>query len=220
MTTTTYGNELGWIGMMLVHESCRRQGLATRLMQQSIQYLDERVSCIRLDATPAGRAVYRQLGFEDEWNFQRWLRPASHIAAVDVTADTGITSEQQLDPALDLEAFGVDRSAWLMQLAAVSRVVRSPSGFGMLRPGRLADYLGPVVARDEQAGERLVRELVNSAPARAIIWDVPRVNQHAEPLARRLGFAPIRELTRMVYGHPSPAGNPELQFAIAGLETG
>src|SRR4051812_295102 len=41
-TTTTYGNELAWIGMVLVDPEQRRQGIATQLMKVALEYLKAR----------------------------------------------------------------------------------------------------------------------------------------------------------------------------------
>ena len=61
----------GWISMVLVTGEYRRQGLATRLMQRCIDDLRSPGCVPVLDATPAGREVYRALGFEDTWSFHR-----------------------------------------------------------------------------------------------------------------------------------------------------
>ncbi len=39
VTTTAYGTDLGWIGMMLVHADYRRRGIASALIQTSLEYL-------------------------------------------------------------------------------------------------------------------------------------------------------------------------------------
>src|SRR5882724_11666216 len=39
VTTTTYGEALAWIGMMLVHAEHQRRGIGTRLMRQALEYL-------------------------------------------------------------------------------------------------------------------------------------------------------------------------------------
>src|SRR6266852_4773742 len=55
VTTTTYGQALAWIGMMLVHPEHQRRGIGTRLMRQALEYLQGRgVKSVKLDATPAG----------------------------------------------------------------------------------------------------------------------------------------------------------------------
>ncbi|MEM7011507.1 MAG: GNAT family N-acetyltransferase, partial [Verrucomicrobiota bacterium] len=38
-TTICYGDVLGWIGMILVHPEFRRRGIATSLMERSIEHL-------------------------------------------------------------------------------------------------------------------------------------------------------------------------------------
>jgi len=73
VTTTSYGEDLAWIGMLLVHPDYRRRGIATALMERALEHLrSRRIRCIKLDATPEGRPVYERLGFRDEWTMQRW----------------------------------------------------------------------------------------------------------------------------------------------------
>jgi len=40
-TTTTYGDELAWVGMVLVDPQHRRQGIAAKLMSVALDYLPE-----------------------------------------------------------------------------------------------------------------------------------------------------------------------------------
>src|SRR5689334_22523272 len=54
-TAITYGDELAWIGMVLVDPEYRRRRIATRLMQAALDYLSGRVALVKLDATPDGR---------------------------------------------------------------------------------------------------------------------------------------------------------------------
>lgn len=225
VTTTTYGQDLGWIGMMLVHPSYRRRGVASALMSQSLEYLRERVHCIKLDATPEGRLVYEQLGFEVEWDFFRWIRDSAAASsltepdALPVPSHSWVPAEIERVMQLDQIALGVNRSKLLKELGAASRVVTAEDGFGMTRLGRLAGYLGPVIARNGRFAESLLTELINPIPGQ-IFWDVPGPNQLASEIARRLSFRPERKLTRMRLGRMAVEPVVELQFAIAGPETG
>src|SRR5262249_44841777 len=82
VTTTVYGTELAWIGMMLVHPEHRRIGIATQLMNRALEYLKERqMRCVKLDATPAGQPVYEKLGFVSEWRLQRWQRVGDCVSS-------------------------------------------------------------------------------------------------------------------------------------------
>ena len=52
-TTTVYGRELAWVGMVLVDPEFRRRGIATALVRAALEGLDAAaVSTVKLDATP------------------------------------------------------------------------------------------------------------------------------------------------------------------------
>ena len=58
-----------WISMVLVLPEHRRKG--THLLRVALADLRNRALTPILDATPAGREVYRQEGFRDTWTFKR-----------------------------------------------------------------------------------------------------------------------------------------------------
>lgn len=218
VTTTCYGSELGWIGMMLVDPDYRRRGIATALMQHSLSYLRRAgVSWVQLDATPQGRPLYERLGFQLQWEFHRWQRHAEaegeaplQPPRVQSSSRTGLDQHAGLDHV----AFGANRSRWLQRLAEDSRVLSTPDGFAMIRPGRLATYLGPVTAQNAEAAEAMIRRLIE--PVRGpIFWDVPECNAEAQQLAQRLDFQPLRPLLRMAIGEPATQPAINLQFALA-----
>ena len=215
VSTTSYGTQLAWIGMMLVLPEYRRRGIARRLMQTSIDYLLGRgVTCIKLDATPLGQPLYEQLGFHAEWGFQRWEREGNEVAQF---PPDGFLSSDLL--AMDEAAFGTDRSRWLASVAAGCRVFTMASGFAMLRPGSVATYLGPIVAMDESAVEPMVAEMLTTVTGR-VFWDIPTGNTVSENLATQHDFQPVRQLLRMWSGDANVVGRPDLQFALLDPTTG
>ena len=221
VTTTRYGRELGWIGMMLVDEAYRRRGVATSLMQHSLNYLrSQHVECVKLDATPTGERVYQKLGFQKEWSFHRWMR-APRKNGCETTKNIGSTVA--LPPSvlqLDATSFGVDRSVYLRHLCEDSVVtVQEDCGFGMLRPGFLASYLGPVCATTPRVAKSIIDELIDRS-TNTIYWDIPGPNTHAEQLADKLGFVPVRILTRMTRGSMATTHDVSLQYALADPATG
>jgi hypothetical protein len=120
----------------------------------------------------------------------------------------------------------VDVSAHLLRsLANDSRRVLvherdgSILGFVMLRDGAHADYLGPMAARPGK-DELLARSLLSGQGGRPIFWDIPDLNQPASDLARRLGFAFLRPLTRMFLDTNLIPSDPFGQWAIADPATG
>ncbi len=226
-TTTLYGPDLAWIGMVLVHPDFRRRGIGSALLQHCIQYLRGRsVRCIKLDATPAGKMVYDGLGFHDEWTLRRWEgRPAT------IEPESGLRLWQASDAdridLLDRKAFGASRRKLLGALASQSHtslVAESAlggiEGFGFARAGSRAVYLGPVVAANPEKGLRLVSALLAHHPGQKVFWDIPDDNKAAVTWAQQHGLTEQRPLIRMFLGENASPGDPRLQFALAGPEVG
>jgi hypothetical protein len=69
-------------------------------------------------------------------------------------------------------------------------------------------------------GELLARSLLSGQGGRPIFWDIPDLNQPASDLARRLGFAFLRPLTRMFLDTNLIPSDPFGQWAIADPATG
>lgn len=215
VSTTSYGTMLAWIGMMLVLPEYRRRGIARRLMESSIDYLQGRgVSCIKLDATPLGQPLYEQLGFHAEWEFQRWEREGDKVSSFSFE---GALSAELLE--LDEAAFGADRSKWLTSVGDGCRIFTTESAFGMLRPGSVATYLGPIVAKSQAAVEPMVVEMLGMVTGR-VFWDIPTGNSVSEELATQHGFQPVRQLLRMWSGEANVVGRPDLQYALLDPTTG
>ncbi len=231
-TTTVHSDELAWIGMMLVHPDCRRRGVGQALLERCLHSLRERrIRCIKLDATPLGQPLYEKFGFQVEWSLARWEGPAPRVPSAPQTDRVLLRPWSASDfnalIALDEEAFGVSRGRVLWPLAQASHralVHQSPrgeiTGFGMIRAGSRAAYLGPVVANSPAIATALVSALLADAPAERVYWDVPDQNTGAVALAQQLGFNPQRPLVRMFVGDNSHPGDPQRQFALAGPEVG
>jgi len=213
-----YGS-FAWISMVLVHSAHRRLGHASRLLRVAIGDLRARGLTPILDATPAGREVYRQAGFRDTWTFKRFLKSGiDHVLRS--LADHGKTRFVP-DFALDREAFGADRSRLLRALQQrLPQAARAqPNGFVLGRDGREALQIGPLVARDEETAMELLRSALAAVPAPLHV----DVVDHAPKLQQWLqahGFAFQRPFTRMVHGGERAPGNEKLVYLVAGPELG
>ena len=227
-TTVGYGNALAWIGMMMVHPASRRQGIGGALLRCCVDHLRQRdVRCIKLDATPMGQPLYARLGFVPEWTLTRWEHHGSPLE-VEPAPDSIHPPAERHWPAilaLDTQVFGVPRCPLLQSLAANSRralVYESGGsilGFGILRNGARASYLGPIAAQAGM-GEMLARCLLSGHSEQPIFWDVPDLNEPAFRLARQLGFTFLRPLTRMYLDTNLVPADPYGQWAIADPATG
>ena len=64
-------NDFSWIAMVLVDPPHRGKGIGRQLLKEALDVIGEATTA-RLDATPAGRAVYVPLGFREEY----WIAAA------------------------------------------------------------------------------------------------------------------------------------------------
>ncbi len=223
--TLPYPSGFGWISMVLVAKAFRRRGIATRLLERCIAALRAAGQVPVLDATPAGREVYRPLGFRDGWAIQRWRRtgaapaPASGARALE-------SRDWPVLLALDALGFGCDRAPLLERLRARSAAFACVAeaggrlrGFLLGREGRIATQLGPIVADDEAGAIALAAHASSRLDSPVIVDALDRHAAFARWLAAN-GFERERPYTRMALGRDDLAGDPQRTVAIAGPELG
>jgi GNAT superfamily N-acetyltransferase len=229
--TLPYG-AFGWISMVLVTGAFRRQGLASRLMRGAIDNLVGAGLVPVLDATPAGREVYRKLGFADTWGFARLARPATPTPATGDSPAGGISLDPITDAdwpdlcAYDTAAFGADRSALLARLRGrlppadlVARRGGRLVGFLLGRDGRIASQLGPLIA-DDAATARVLLTRVLAATHGPIFIDLADSKAETRAWLEVHGFAAARPLTRMVHQRRAAFDDGTRTFAVVGPEFG
>jgi len=218
----------GWISMVLVTESHRRRGLATRLMESAMRALEARRLTAVLDATPAGREVYRLLGFEDTWGIERLqcLGAPSFPEAPQVAVRPMTDADWAAVCALDAAAFRADRSgligalrARMPQAALVAEDSDGITGFLLGRDGRLASDLGPCVADSESTAIALLAAALKKVPP-PVFLDMPAPHASVGAWLRSAGFTLQRPYTRMLLNRAQPFNDVTRLFAIAGPELG
>jgi GNAT superfamily N-acetyltransferase len=226
-----FERRFGWISMMLVTADHRRRGLATRLMQNAIDALLAEGCVPLLDATPAGRQVYRRIGFEDCWSLER-LQLTSDLGSAPAVAAHGVDIRPIAAddwPAVleyDRRVFGASRSPILRDLARrvpqAALVAESDGrlcGAVFARDGRAATQLGPLIADDAAAALALLA----AAFARVrppVFVDVPDRHATIQDWLRAAGFVLQRPYTRMAYRRSRAFDDLSQLFAIAGPELG
>lgn len=214
------GERLGWISMVLVTGPWRRKGLATRLVETCITWLEAAGRCPVLDATPDGAKVYERIGFERIGGITRWQHKAPQAMRPDgivpATADDSSTIS-----ALDETVFGAARPRILIDLAerGPSFMTQSRDGFVLGRAGRHAQQVGPLTAPDGAAALELLDAALSTAIGPVFLDAFNEQKQFAEALGAR-GFTIQRPFTRMARGRPSPFGDSDRAYAAAGPELG
>jgi len=221
-TTTTYGDELAWIGMVLVDPQHRRQGIAAKLMNVALDYLNGKAATVKLDATALGQPVYEKFGFQVESLIERWSGTGNRQSA---ESFGGASLGELL--ALDRIAFNADRSKLieaLMKGGSVPPVLMRDaddelSGYALARNGTRADYVGPVVAKDPQQAKTLLDQVLSQLHDRRVYIDFNKECSAGSSVLSDRGFVKERDLIRMRVGRPGPKTSP-LIVGIAGPEIG
>jgi GNAT superfamily N-acetyltransferase len=212
-----YSSGNAWIGMVLVTQNRRRRGLATKLLDACLDAAAERGLTPWLDATPAGAAVYRPLGFTPTLELRRLRFAGSAAPAAPRLARNGNLDELI---ARDRRAMGFDRGALLHELGgrSGSQLVSHSGALGLIRDGRAARHIGPLFAEDTAAAAALVESIVQAETGPVLI-DV--VSEHSELLGNltHSGWTIERPFQRMRLGRTT-AESAELPFAVAGPEYG
>jgi GNAT superfamily N-acetyltransferase len=212
--------QIGWIAMVLVALSHRKRGFATRMMDWAVGHCREAGLVAALDATPAGREVYRRLGFADGPRILRLAAPSGFGRADPSIGRLDVAEIRDLDR----RAFGADRTAVLRELARQSpalalayRRAGRVAGYALGRVGRVAHEIGPIVAEDDEVALALLRAACAEAGGGAVIADAFAARCGFVDALLAAGWTEQRPYTRMSIGALS-SGAPETVFAIAGPE--
>jgi GNAT superfamily N-acetyltransferase len=211
-----YSDSDAWISMVLVTESFRRRGLATRLVDTCLNTATKLGLTAWLDATPAGVTVYGPLGFTPTLQLRR-LRLTNAAGCSDAALPAG-----KLDEFLtcDISAMGFDRRALLEELAGrpSSRLLSNGDAMVLVRDGRTARHVGPLFADKPTHALAMVRDIAASESGQLLIDAIASQSCFIDGLISD-GWTIERPFQRMRFGRAvTQAG--ELPFAVAGPEFG
>lgn len=227
--TLPYGR-CAWISMVLVAAQFRRCGLATSLLHRCIEDITAAGLIPALDATPAGRAVYGPLGFEEAWGFTRLA--AQKCTVETMPPPTAITIQPITDSTwaalcdYDVAAFGADRSHVLARmrgrLVAANLVATHEgqiAGFLLGRDGRTASHVGPIIAQDDTTAWALLAHALSRIEGPVYV-DLADAKSALRARLEASGFAPQRPFTRMLLGRRESFDDVERTYGVIGPEFG
>ncbi|WP_406050225.1 GNAT family N-acetyltransferase [Streptomyces virginiae] len=165
------GPELAAIGMVLVADRFARQGLGRRLMTHVCDGVLKGVP-LTLHATPYGRPLYEELGFETTGRAEM-LRGAFRHETAPATSETSRIRPATAEDLprilrLDAEVFGTDRTHMITRLPAFAdRLVVAEdhsadgtlTGYAAAWPNMDTQVIGPLIAHDTATAQSLVTAL-------------------------------------------------------------
>jgi len=230
VTAMKYGNNLAWIGMMLVNKDYRGQGISKLLLNTIIEKLQD-CDSIKLDATAAGIPVYTKLGFSAEYEICR-------MTVSELPVDTQVQFENpdyKIQPindsnknqvsALDQQFYGVNRSELLQFLLDHQqdncwslKQGNSLTGYVFCRKGSQYIQIGPLLAQSTAEAKILLTKVFQNLSGKPILVDVLKQQHELVDWLISMGFVEQRSFTRMYLKNSIGTGQLENQFLIAGPE--
>ncbi|MFE3859168.1 GNAT family N-acetyltransferase [Streptomyces goshikiensis] len=163
--------DLAAIGMVLVADRYARQGLGRRLMTHVCDDVLKGIP-LTLHATPYGRPLYEELGFDTTGRAEMLRGAFTHdpesTAAAPATVQVRPATAEDLSRILRLDAdvFGADRTHMITRLPAFAdRLVVAEdragelTGYAALWPNMDTHVIGPLIARDTAGAQALVTAL-------------------------------------------------------------
>jgi N-acetylglutamate synthase-like GNAT family acetyltransferase len=219
-----YERDLAYVAMVLVTRSRRRERIATRLVDLCVDHIRRLRLVPVLDATEAGEKVYGQQGFRAIFGLERWQGEAKAAGAPEVSGvRSAVASDTELVAALDAGVVGAPRRAVIADFLGRtgSHVFLSAdcSGFVLVRRGRRAFQLGPLVAGTPTEALKLLGTALGVVSG-AVFIDVPVLQKGIGDWLAARGFTRQRGFSRMAFGRSEPFGATGRLFASAGPEFG
>lgn len=227
VATIRYGEDLSWIGMLLVRPDFRGKGVGKDLLLEAVQKLAHEKN-VKLDATSAGRQIYLQCGFEDEYPISRM---EARAVSIDKPGQNCFPAEEK-DLAgmfdMDTTVFGAGRQMLLKQVwfngLTFSFVYKSEGkilGYSLGRRGYRFFHIGPIIADSIEVAKSLLQTVLHYTPPETpVILDVNHADKEWLSWLHQLGFTEQRSFMRMFRGNNTNPGIPEKQFALLGPEFG
>ena len=205
-TTTCIFDKVAWIAMVLVEKKSRGQGVGTKLLKHSLDYLDGlKIKIVRLDATHLGRPIYEKLGFVSQYELARFEGTAQPCKTEEIIPETIQDNFMEIIE-FDRKVTGTNREKMLGRLFSEfphnTRIVthnNKVDGFVTMRPGANAVQIGPCIAT-VNSGPALLSDALNRCKGKIVFVDIPTGNVPAVKIAESSGLKIQRRFMRMCRG--------------------
>lgn len=226
-----YSNQVAWIGMMLVDKAFRGMGVSKLLLGNILEKLSSYKS-IKLDATPAGREIYKKFGFRDEYLIIRMTSSSAHnyFPIIDNRSDfvESIRSEHTKKIIkFDEVVFGANRISLIKHLikeypraALVLRSENNIVAFALGRNGHKYHHIGPVIAETIDDAKILISKALKDLGDQPVAVDVLNDKNELINWLQSIGFTKQREFVRMYKNENCFAGIINKYYLISGPELG
>ena len=226
LSGVAYDESYGFLGLYIVKPEHRGKGFGLGIWQRATEYLGGRN--VGLDGVLAQQANYERSGFTLAYRNVRYQGPRPEAAVppdADIVPIRTIPFEELLR--YDTAHFPAPRrdflERWIAQPDSAAVALRrggALAGFGVVRTCRSGYKIGPLLADDAPAAERLLLALGGHVEEGAPLFlDVPEPNREAVRLVESYGMTPSFETVRM-YSRGEPEVGLERVFGVTTFELG
>ena len=229
-TAINYSNQIAWIGMVLVDEQYRGQGISKMLLTNILEKL-ESVKSVKLDATAAGQKIYKKFGFKDEYLITRMTNSSFNNLPTtkndDILAEPIQLKDIQEIITYDEFIFGANRTKLIEYLVRkypgkgwLIKRNNSIVGIALGRPGNKYHQVGPVFASTMADAKTLIEKAFCKLTDKPIVIDVPAGKEELVKWLKSIGFIKQRNFIRMYKKENLFPGVAQNQYVICGPEFG
>jgi GNAT superfamily N-acetyltransferase len=222
----TYYGPFAYIGLVAVHPTYQRRGIALAMMQHLLNWSVERGRPIlQLDASSSGAPLYERLGFVDDEKTVGFMQDdCAHRPPLSERVGQLRSSDIPALVTFDTPIFGAQRAAvfeiFLGEAPERAFVARDAAG-------QICGYLfaqpatiGPWAARTAGDAEALLGAALQLTFEAGPFVLAPSSNAEASNLLLRYGFSPNRSLRHMRLGGEGPIGQHALLYGLASFAIG
>jgi ribosomal protein S18 acetylase RimI-like enzyme len=221
-----HGPDIATLGMVIVSEVLRGQGMGRKLMDAMMRRLEPRA--IQLNATQDGLALYKSQGFVPVGSIQQhqgavFSQPMPRLRPGERVRPMGVNDEARI-VALDQRASGLQRGALFAELIKQAQGVvldraGEAVGFALFRRFGRGYVVGPVIAPDREGARTLISHWAGANLGMFIRLDVPGDCGLTDWLTH-LGLESVDRVVTMVRGAPPPRQGGAATFAIVSQALG
>jgi len=215
-----YGADAATLGMVIVSQACRGEGVGRKLMDSVMERLGERT--ILLNATEDGTPLYRKLGYEPVGTIHQHQGAAFSVPVARLRKGERVRPLGASDAAAVIE---LDRRATGLQRAELmTAVLKSGQGVILDRGGEAVGFalfrrfgrgyvVGPVVSPDRDGAKALISHWLGSNAGMFIRVDTPG-DSGLSAWLEEMGLKEVDRVTTMVRGEAPARGDGAAPYAI------
>lgn len=198
-----WGAQRASIGVIIVAEAARGQGVGGALLRQTLERLAGME--LHLHATEAGAPLYRRVGFVETGEIIQYQTPSLIPPPPAEPPQLARRGDLPALAQLDYRANGFQRLALLERLFAdgasiiVTRQNDVPTGFAVTRRFGHGYVIGPTIAADASDAQRLIAQAMQPLAGGFVRIDSSR-SCGLGPWLQRCGLQPVDAPLRMVRG--------------------